>query len=126
MAQNINIGGRLHSTATGNTVAGANEVYDDTLQLKQDVINGDFDSRIGALTSQNYVTVDSVGSLPSPGQIDTIYRVAGTDTYSEYGWNGSAYVLLATKTNNGVIDGGRADTVYTVGESIDCGGAASI
>ena len=36
---NINIGGRLHSSATGNTVAGANEIMDDNLGKKQDVVN---------------------------------------------------------------------------------------
>lgn len=36
---NINIGGRLHSAATGNTVTGANEIMDDNLGKKQDVVN---------------------------------------------------------------------------------------
>lgn len=36
---NIDIAGRLHSVATGNTVAGANEVLDDEIGLKQNVIN---------------------------------------------------------------------------------------
>lgn len=39
MAENINIGGRLHSTATGNIVTGANEVYDDDKGKKQSDIN---------------------------------------------------------------------------------------
>lgn len=36
---NIDIGGRLHSTATGNVVAGANEILDDNEQKKQSQIN---------------------------------------------------------------------------------------
>lgn len=39
MTENINIGGRLHSTATGNVVAGANEILDDTTGKKQSDIN---------------------------------------------------------------------------------------
>ena len=38
---NINIGGRLHSTATGNTVAGANEILDDSINKKQSEINAE-------------------------------------------------------------------------------------
>ena len=45
---NINIGGRLHSAATGNTVAGANEILDDNLSKKQDVINAEQSQAIGA------------------------------------------------------------------------------
>ena len=36
---NIEIGGRLHSTASGNIVTGANEIYDDTQGKKQNQIN---------------------------------------------------------------------------------------
>lgn len=39
MAKDINIGGRLHSIATGNVVAGANEILDDNLGKKQTQIN---------------------------------------------------------------------------------------
>lgn len=38
---NINIGGRLHSTATGNTVVGANEILDDSINKKQNEINAE-------------------------------------------------------------------------------------
>ena len=38
---NIDIGGRLHSTATGNVVAGANEILDDNEQKKQSEINAE-------------------------------------------------------------------------------------
>ena len=39
MAKDINIGGRLHSIATGNVVAGADEILDDNLGKKQTQIN---------------------------------------------------------------------------------------
>lgn len=45
----IKIAGRLHSTATGNVVAGADEIMDDTLGKKQGVINADDDRRITAV-----------------------------------------------------------------------------
>lgn len=44
----INIGGRLHSSATGNIVTGANEVYDDKKQKRQSEINSDVDSELHA------------------------------------------------------------------------------
>lgn len=37
--ERINIGGRLHSVEVGNVVTGANEILDDTIGEKQDVIN---------------------------------------------------------------------------------------
>ena len=56
---------------------------------------------------QNYVTVADYASLPATGSDDTIYRVSCWDgaynsgagqvddsKYTEYAWNGSAYVLL--------------------------------
>lgn len=40
MAENkINVGGRLHSIATGNVLAGANEIFDDEKNKKQSQIN---------------------------------------------------------------------------------------
>lgn len=36
-----------------------------------------------------------VTELPSSGQANKIYRVQGTDSYSDYGWNGSQFVKLA-------------------------------
>ena len=39
MATDINIAGRLHSMATGNVVAGADEILDDAIGKKQSVIN---------------------------------------------------------------------------------------
>lgn len=66
---------------------------------------------------QNYYTVaatsetTSVSSLlPSTGSADTIYRVGNWDgtqyditVYTEYSWNGSAYVKLNTKTQVGEV-----------------------
>lgn len=37
-----------------------------------------------------------VGPLPSSGQADTIYRVPGTSSYSDYMWNGTQFELMAT------------------------------
>lgn len=49
---NIEIGGRLHSTATGNVVAGANEILDDTKGKKQNVINSETDTHLGNLDAE--------------------------------------------------------------------------
>ena len=37
--KNIEVGGRLHSIATGNVLTGANEILDDDKGKKQSVIN---------------------------------------------------------------------------------------
>ena len=37
-----------------------------------------------------------IGPLPSSGQANTIYRVPGTSSYSDYMWNGTQFVLMAT------------------------------
>lgn len=50
MSENkINIGGRLHSIATGNVVAGADEILDDIQNKKQNLINQETSQKIGAL-----------------------------------------------------------------------------
>lgn len=39
-----------------------------------------------------------VGALPASGTAKTIYRVPGTTSYSDYMWNGTEFVLMATYT----------------------------
>lgn len=129
MAENINIGGRLHSTATGNVVAGANEIYDDTKGKKQSVVNAETDTALenrytksetynktelnNLITTPEvtYVNVEATDQttdisdvLPATGAADTIYKIGSWDgsqydasKYSEYAWNGSTYVYLATR-----------------------------
>lgn len=209
MADNkINVGGRLHSVATGNVIAGANEILDDTQNKKQQDINaelieavgtvnsriaaavdvektraeaaeealdgrvdtledavgtgGSIDSRISAAVAiettraqvaeadrytksetytkeevhnlittpnQKYVSVTATAQtaavtdvLPATGAADTIYRVGNWDgtqyndsVFSEYAWNGSAYIKLSTKSQVGEvydISANHADTKY--------------
>ena len=130
MADNkINVGGRLHSAATGNILTGANEILDDNKNKKQSVINAETDAALAnryskeetynkdelnnLITTPNvqYVTVTATEQttaatdvLPATGAANTIYRIGNWDgsqymttVYSEYAWNGSAYVLLNTK-----------------------------
>lgn len=52
MGNMIDIGGRIHNPEVGNVVAGANEIYDDTKQKKQNVINAETDASLLNL-SQN-------------------------------------------------------------------------
>lgn len=49
MATDINIAGRLHSMATGNVVAGADEILDDTIGKKQSEINQELYNGAGRL-----------------------------------------------------------------------------
>ena len=47
----INIPGRLHSVETGNIVTGADEVFDDNMELKQQAINQQVDEAVTQLES---------------------------------------------------------------------------
>ena len=69
---NINIGGRLHSVATGNTVAGANEIYDDDKQKKQSQINEEVDASIEELRE----------GLADAGKVDDV-KVNGVSVRDE-------------------------------------------
>lgn len=64
--------------------------------------------------------------LPTQGQVlgDT-YIVGSTSPYDIYMYNGSSFVNLgpATAVKAGVIDGGRADSVYGGARTFDCGKA---
>ena len=70
---NINIGGRLHSTATGNVVAGANEILDDVKGKKQSVINQETDealaSKQAALVSGTNIKTVNGESILGSGNI---------------------------------------------------------
>lgn len=125
----INVGGRLHSIATGNILANADEIYDVSKSSKQSVINAETDAALedrytkdetynknelnSLITTPDvqHVTVTATEQttavtdiLPSVGTANTIYRIGkwngtqyNTSVYSEYAWNGSAYVLLDVK-----------------------------
>ena len=133
MADNkINVGGRLHSVATGNILAGADEILDDNRGKKQSEVNIDVDNALAnrytkdetynknqlnnliTTPNQKYVTVEDYASLPKSGETDTIYRVSNWDgsleipavditKYSEYAWDGTGYVLLCVKTQIGEV-----------------------
>lgn len=55
----IVIGGRLHSAATGNTVAGANEIMDDAQGKKQSVVNQDLANRISEAGQQQQAAIEA-------------------------------------------------------------------
>ena len=40
-----------------------------------------------------------VGALPASGQTNVVYRVPGVSSYSEYMWDGTQFVLMATFSN---------------------------
>ena len=119
----INVGGRLHSIATGNILAGADEILDDSKGKKQSEINVDIDNALADRYTKDetynknelnslittpdvqYVTVSTYSQLPATGSADTIYKVSSYDgtavdatKYAEYAWDGSSYVLLSVKS----------------------------
>lgn len=42
------------------------------------------------------IVISDVSELPDPGTANTIYRVAGDDSYTDYGWDGTDWIELAT------------------------------
>ena len=124
MADIFEIAGRVHSTSQEGVTTVASEILDESKGKKQSQVNAETDatlaehtSTINGLNSQNYVTVTATEQtttvtdvLPVTGEADTVYRVGNWDgsqydetCYSEYSWNGSAYVHLSTKTQIGEV-----------------------
>lgn len=135
MAENNNIavGGRLHSIATGNVLAGANEIFDDDKNKKQSQINTETDqmlaahgSAINGLEGQNYVTLVATDAdadiaavftrLSITPATDTVYRIANwkhdatpkynINYYSEYAATGTttANLVPISVENKGIDD----------------------
>ena len=95
--ENINIGGRLHSTATGNTVAGANEILDDSKGKKQSVINQETDAALAG----KQATIDDLSTIRSGA-------AAGATAYQK-----PASGVPASDMASGVQTSlGKADTAY--------------
>lgn len=107
MAEQITqIPARLKNIANNGHVAGALDIIDDVLNKTQDQINQEridddtaLRNAIQGLSQSEIV----IGPLPQTGEAGKIYRVPGTNSYSDYSWNGSQFVLMATY-NNGVDD----------------------
>ena len=92
-----------HQDVSGK--ANASDVYTKSQTYTKTEVNGLVDT-----PHQNYVTVSTYASLPASGSADTIYRVSNYDgstsqvdvtKYSEYAWDGSAYVFLCVKSQIG-------------------------
>ena len=129
MADIFNIAGEINSTSQEGTAVHANQVKDDLQNKKQSQINEEVGeelelhtNRLNALTGQNYVTVvatqsTTVADIPTlinasgeGEQADTLYRVGFwdgsayvADKYTEYAWNGTAYVILDVKSSIGEV-----------------------
>lgn len=127
---NINIGGRLHSTATGNVVAGANEILDDTKGKKQSVINQETDEALAGkqaalVSGTNIKTVNGESILGSgniqAGDPDAIKYSAQTLTDAQKtqartnigAYNKPATGIPATDLASAAQTSlGKADTAY--------------
>lgn len=104
---NIEVGGAVESVngKTGVVVLGAEDVGAASAEDLQDVADDveTLQAAYEGLTQSDIV----IGALPSSGVANTIYRVPSTSSYSDYMWNGSQFVLMATYSNmsgDGVYD----------------------
>ena len=115
---------KINGTVGANVVAPGDVVGDPKRVWVQSTAEGYIDSEIEKV--KNWVSntpitnVVTVASLPQTGNVNTLYRVAGTNTYSEYGWDGTQFVKLDEKeygiddvptagSNNLVKSGGVAE-----------------
>lgn len=123
MTETVKISGELESTATGNVVAAASAIKDKVKNKYQGQINAEIDAelqthetRLNAITQGKYITANTYSALPQEGSVDTVYRVSSWDAnansgaggvdgtkYSEYAWNGEAYIPLCVKTQIGEV-----------------------
>ena len=124
MSKMINIPGRLHAVTSENVVAGSNEILDDTIGKKQNVINKEVDNKLASLetevASKQKTLTAGVGITIAPdGTISTIAdRSIGKivedhtaisspvegllyleqteiqGTYAQYVYNGDTWVFL--------------------------------
>ena len=102
----IKIAGRLHSVATGNTVAGADEILDDAKGKKQSVVNAEVDAAIA-----DRYTKEETYSKEEAYNKTQIDNMIATDRQQ---WA----VAEATEETTDVTDvlpaTGAADTIYRV------------
>lgn len=94
MAKNINIGGRLHSVAVGNVLAGADEISDDLKGKKQSQINAEVDAAIDALQE----------GVENAGKVDDV-KVNGVSVLEEK----EANIIVPTKVSDLTNDSGYQD-----------------
>ena len=95
---NIEIGGAVDSVngQTGVVVLDATDVGAASAEEFQGMADdvATLQAAYAGLTQSDIV----VGALPASGIANTIYRVPSTSSYSDYMWNGSDFVLMATYT----------------------------
>ena len=68
----------------------------------QESVNSEVASSIDTLTAAYAGLTQSdivVGAKPTTGEVNTIYRVPGTTTYTDWMWNGTSWVEMATYSN---------------------------
>ena len=92
---------KINGTVGANVVAPGDVVGDPKRVWVQSTAEEYIDSEIEKVknwVSNTPVTnVVTVSSLPQSGNVNTLYRAAGTNTYSEYGWDGTQFVKLDEK-----------------------------
>ena len=116
----------INGTVGANVVAPGDVVGDPKRAWVQSTAEEYIDSEIEKVknwVSNTPVTdVSILTQLPASGDVNTLYRIAGTNTYSEYGWDGTQFVKLDEKdygiddvptvgSNNLVKSGGVYDCV---------------
>ena len=92
--------GEAEAKINANTTAISNEATARTNAVNAEATRAQaaeqlLQEQYNALTQSDII----VGALPASGTKNKIYRVPGTNSYSDYMWNGSSWVLMATYDN---------------------------
>ena len=113
------LGGRM-TTAEGNITSLTGRVSTNEEDIAQ------LQAAYEALTQSEII----IGALPASGVANKIYRVPDTNSYSDYMWNGTQFVLMATYnnaiddeptpgSNNLVKSGGVLNSIIQNGPAFD-------
>jgi hypothetical protein len=121
----INIPGRLHSVETGNIVTGADEVFDDNMELKQSTVNQQVDKAVSQLESSTSAMAERIEEVAhmkdkSVGLFSTIASLQATHPSPEVGdWalvgDSAPFAIYKCTTagtwsdTGGTYDGGTID-----------------
>jgi len=131
MADIFEIAGRIHSTSQEKVAVVADEVLDTNKKRKQSQVNAETDTALSNRYTKSetynktelnqmvapqhaYITVATYADLANISEhpVGCVYRVSNYDgvnsqvdatKYSEYGWDGTQYVHLATKSQIGEV-----------------------
>ena len=118
----IDIAGRLHSVATGNIVTGADEVLDDRLGQKQNIVNANVQAAIAQLSDEDTAITQRLALVErmkdkSVGLFSTVESLNAKEPSPKVG----EWALVGTSSPFAVYECATAGTWTATGGTYDAG-----